>query len=121
MAKNDIFYQFEPNIFVEFMSALKDAMQAYGDWDGKPETAEASLTSFFDGVPASPEFTETVRDLIHIVDHMMANKIAPRAITLDAAVKAKMVFDSYIKVKAQRWYMEELAKRQGKPDLQPHS
>jgi hypothetical protein len=31
MAKNDIFYQFEPNIFTEFMSALKDAMQAYSD------------------------------------------------------------------------------------------
>ena len=52
---------------------------------------------------------------------MMANKIAPRAITLDDAVKAKMVFDAYIKVKAQHWYMDELAKRQGKPDLSPNS
>jgi AbiV family abortive infection protein len=121
MAKNDIFYQFEPNIFIEFMSALKDAMQAYGDWDGKPETAEASITGFFDGVPASPEFTEMVRDFLHIVDHMMAHKIALRAITLDDVAKAKLVFDSYIKVKAQRWYMDELARRQGEHELPPNS
>lgn len=111
MAKNDIFFQFEPNIFIEFMSALKEAMQAYGDWDGKPENAEPSIAGFFDGVPASPEFIAMVRDFLHIVDHMMANKIAPRAITLDDVVKAKLAFDAYIKVKAQRWYMDELAKR----------
>jgi hypothetical protein len=98
MAKNDIFYQFEPNIFIEFISALKDAMQAYGDWDGKPETAEASITGFFDDGPASAQFTEMVRDFLHMVDHVMANKIAPRAITLDDVVRAKLVFDSYIKV-----------------------
>ena len=113
MAKNDIFFQFEPNIFIEFMSALKDAMQAYGDWDGKPESAEASITGFFDRVPASPEITEMVRDFLHIVAHMMANKIAPRAITLDDVARAKLIFDGYIKAKAQRWYMDELAKRQG--------
>jgi AbiV family abortive infection protein len=116
MAKNDIFFQFEPNIFIEFMSALKDAMQAYGDWDGTPEAAAASIIGFFDGVPASPEFMEILREFLHIVDHMMANKIAPRAITLDDAAKAKLVFDAYIKVKAQRWYTDEVAKRQGKPD-----
>ena len=121
LAKNDIFYQFEPNIFIEFVSALKDAMQAYGDWDGKPETAEASISSFFDGRPASREFTEMVRELLHIVDHMMVKKIALRAITLDDVAKAKLVFDAYIKVKAQRWYMEELAKRSGKPGLPTNS
>ena len=111
MAKNDIFYQFEPSIFIEFLSALKDAMQAYGDWDGKSETAETSISGFFDGVPSSPEFTEMVRDFLHIVDHMTANKIAPRAITLDDIAKAKLIFDVYIRVKAQRWYMDELARR----------
>lgn len=121
MAKNDIFYQFEPNIFIEFMSALKDAMQAYRDWDGKSENAEASIIGFFDGMPASLEFTEMVRDFLQIVNHMMTNKTAPRAITLDDVAKAKMVFDAYIKVKAQRWYVDELAKRQGKPDLPSNS
>jgi hypothetical protein len=48
---------------------------------------------------------------------MMTNRVAPRAITLDDAVKAKLIFDIYIKVKAQRWYIDELAKRQGGPDL----
>jgi AbiV family abortive infection protein len=120
MAKNDIFYQFEPNIFTEFMSALKDAMQAYGDWDGKSETAEASVTGFFDCVPVSPEFTEMVRDFLHILDQMVANRMAPRAITLDDAVRAKMVFDTYIKVKAQRWCTSELAKLHTKTDLPPN-
>jgi hypothetical protein len=121
MAKNDIFYQFEPNIFIEFMSALKDAMQAYGDWDGKPETADALITGFFDSVQAAPEFTEMVREFLHVVDHMMPNKSAPRAITLDDVAKAKLLFDAYIRAKAQRWYMDELARRQGKPDLPPNS
>ena len=76
---------------------------------------------FFDSVPASPKFTEMVRDFPHIVDHMMANKIALRAITLDDVAKAKLVFDAYIKVKAQRWSMDELATRQSKPDLPPNS
>jgi AbiV family abortive infection protein len=115
MAKNDIFYQFEPNVFIEFMSALKGAMQAYGDWDGQSETASASITSFFDGEPGAPEFTEMVRDFLHIVDHMMTNKIAPRAITLDDAVKAKMVFDLYIRLKAQRWYIDELSRQKNLP------
>jgi hypothetical protein len=36
--------------------ALKDAMRAYGDWDGAPEKAEASITAFFEGIPSAPEF-----------------------------------------------------------------
>jgi AbiV family abortive infection protein len=118
MAKNDIFFQFEPTIFIEFISALKDAMAAYGDWDGKPETAESSIIAFFEGVPATPEFTGMVRDFLNLVDQMMANKMAPRPITLDDVAHAKLVFDGYIKLKAQRWYMDELAKRQGDSGLQ---
>ncbi|MGA9542746.1 MAG: AbiV family abortive infection protein [Candidatus Sulfotelmatobacter sp.] len=113
MAKNDIFFQFEPTIFIEFISALKDAMAAYGDWDGKPETAEASIIGFFDGVPAAPEFTAMVRDFLWLVDHVVENKKAPRAITLDDVAKAKLVFDAYFRVKSQRWYMDELAKHPG--------
>jgi hypothetical protein len=118
MAKNDIFFQTEPTIFIEFILALKDAMQAYGDWDGRSEMAEASIIAFFDGVPATSEFTAMVRDFLQLMEQMQANKIAPRAITLDDVAKAKLVFDSYIKVKAQRWYMDELAKHQGKSHLQ---
>ncbi len=109
MAKNDIFFQFEPTIFIEFISALKDAMTAYGDWDGKPETAEASIIAFFEGISATPEFTEMVRDFLQIVNQMIANKMAPRVITLDDVVKAKLVFDIYFRMKSQRWYMDELA------------
>ena len=117
MAKNDIFFQFEPTIFIEFMSALKDAMSAYGDWDGKPETAETSVAAFFEGAVAAPEFTGMVRDFLKLVDQMIANKMAPRPITLDDVAHAKLIFDGYIKLKAQRWYMGELATRQGKSEL----
>ena len=43
MAKNDIFFQFEPNIVTEFVGAFKDAMQSNGDWDGRPETLSTIL------------------------------------------------------------------------------
>ena len=117
MAKNDIFYQFEPTIFIEFILALRDAMQAYGDWDGMPEAAEASIIGFFESVPATLEFITMVRDFLQLVEQMQANKFAPRSITLDDVARAKLIFDGYIKVKAQRWYMDELAKREGKSDL----
>jgi len=61
-----------------------------------------------------------VRDFLKLVDQMIAYKMAPRPITLDDVAHAKLVFDGYIKLKAQRWYMDELAKRQGAPDLQTH-
>jgi AbiV family abortive infection protein len=118
LAKNDIFFQFEGTLFIEFIFSLKDAMLAYGDWDGKPETAEASIVGFYDTTASSPEFTAMVKDFLQIADHMIANKMAPRALTLDDVIRAKMVFDVYIRVKAQRAYMEEVAKMKGaKPEM----
>ena len=113
LAKNDIFFQFEPTIFIEFIFALKDAMKAYDDWDGKQETAEASIIGFFDNASSSREFIAMLRDFLQIADHMVANKMAPRALTLDDAIRAKMVFDVYIRLKAQRNYTAEVAKVAG--------
>jgi AbiV family abortive infection protein len=59
------------------------------------------------------EFTAMVKDFLQIADHMIANKMAPRALTLDDVIRAKMVFDVYIRLKAQRAYMEEVAKMKG--------
>jgi hypothetical protein len=36
--------------------------------------------------------------------------MAPRPITLEDVGKAKVIFDGYIKVKAQRFFMEEVAR-----------
>jgi hypothetical protein len=110
VAKNDIFYQFEPTIVIEFISAFRDAMQAYGDWNGQPETVSTAATAFFESVPAAPEFVSTVTELIGLVDHTTANKMAPRPITLADVGNAKVIFDGYIRVKAQRFYQEEVAK-----------
>jgi hypothetical protein len=70
------------------------------------------------GAVTAPEFTVMVRDFLKLADQMIANKMAPRPITLDDVAHAKLIFDGYIKVKAQRWYMGELAKRQGEAELQ---
>jgi hypothetical protein len=113
LAKNDIFFQFEGTLFIEFIFSLKDAMLAYGDWDGRPETAEASIVGFYDTTASSPELAAMVKDFLQIADHMIANKMAPRALTLDDVIRAKMVFDVYFRVKAQRAYMEEVAKKKG--------
>jgi hypothetical protein len=118
LAKNDIFFQFEGTLFIEFIFSLKDAMLAYGDWDGKPETAEASIVGFYDTTVSSPEFTAMVKDFLQIADHMIANKMAPRALTLDDVIRAKMVFDVYIRAKAQRAYIEEVEKmKDAKPAI----
>lgn len=44
MAKNDMFFQFELNLVVDFSECFEMALRAYGDWDGEPNT--------FDGVVA---------------------------------------------------------------------
>jgi hypothetical protein len=88
-------------------------MKAYDDWDGKQETAEASIIGFFDNASSSREFIAMLRDFLQIADHMVANKMAPRALTLDDAIRAKMVFDVYIRLKAQRNYTAEVAKVAG--------
>jgi hypothetical protein len=53
-------------------------------------------------IPAAPEFTAMSHDFLLLVEQMQKNKIAPKAITLDDAAKAKSVFDGYIKLKAMR-------------------
>jgi hypothetical protein len=59
-----------------------------------------------------------VKDFIQIADHMVANKMVPRALTLDNVIRAKMVFDVYIRVKAQRAYIEEIGKmKDAKPAI----
>jgi hypothetical protein len=46
LAKNDIFYQFEPTIVIGFISAFRDAMRAGGDWDVRQEVVAAAATAF---------------------------------------------------------------------------
>ena len=47
MAKNDIFFQFEGNLLGEFHLVLKEALAAYGDWDGEGETYDAAVDAAF--------------------------------------------------------------------------
>jgi hypothetical protein len=45
--------------------------------------------------------------------------MAPRVLTLDDVIRAKMVFDVYIREKAQRAYMEAVAKVKGAKPAMP--
>lgn len=49
------------------------------------------------------------------MDHIIVSKMALRPITLDDVGKAKVIFEGYIRVKAQRFYAEELARMNSEP------
>jgi AbiV family abortive infection protein len=106
MAKNDIFFQFEPNIVTEFIGAFKDAMRSNGDWDGKPETFGAAIDAFFQ--PVSAEFVQTMKEHLAFADQIEAKKRSPRPVTLEDVGKAKIIFDAYMKLKANTYAQEQI-------------
>jgi AbiV family abortive infection protein len=106
MAKNDIFFQFEPNIVTEFIGAFKDAMRSNGDWDGKPETFDAAIDTFFQ--PVSAAFVQTMKEHVAFADQIEANKRSPRPVTLEDVGKAKIIFDAYMKLKANAYVQEQI-------------
>jgi hypothetical protein len=64
MAKNDIFFQLEPNILREFHLVLKEAMAAYGDWDGAEETLDKAIDEAFAPLNGGMEFIAMIKDLV---------------------------------------------------------
>ena len=106
MAKNDIFFQFEPNIVTEFIGAFKDAIRSNGDWDGKPETFNAAIDVCFQ--PTSAEFVQTVKEHVEFADQIEANKRSPRPVTLEDVGKAKIIFDGYMNLKASAYAQEQI-------------
>jgi len=112
MAKNDMFFQFEPTILLEFVGAFKDAMSAYGDWDGKPETLEVAAATLFRATPASDEFQDIVKELLRLADQTVTEKQPPRPVSLEDVGKAKIMFDLYARLKAQRSMEQEIEKLQ---------
>jgi AbiV family abortive infection protein len=113
MAKNDIFFQFEPNIVTEFVGALKDAMRSNGDWDGKEETYEAAIDALFK--PVSTEFVQTVKEQVAFARQIETNKRSLRPVSLEDVGKAKIIFDVYIKLKANAHLQEQIQKATAQP------
>jgi AbiV family abortive infection protein len=108
MAKNDIFFQFEPNIVTEFAGAFKDAMRSNGDWDGKQETYDAAIDAFFK--PVSTEFLQTIKEQVAFAHEIETNKRSLRPVSLEDVAKTKIIFDAYIKLKANTHLQEQIQK-----------
>jgi hypothetical protein len=100
MAKNDIFFQFEGNILVEFHLVLKEAMAAFGDWDGKGETFGGAIDAAFQPLSGGAEFIAMIKDLVHLATTTMRGENKTRPITLDEVVKMKVGCDVYLRMKA---------------------
>ncbi len=66
MAKNYIFLQLEGIAIVEFHMVLKDALTAYGDWDGKNETLESTIDGVFGALYAGTDFIASLKDLMAV-------------------------------------------------------
>jgi AbiV family abortive infection protein len=99
LAKNDIFFQFEHHLVDEFISAFEMALQAYGDWDGDPSGFEGKVAELFQHLTESAQLLGMIAELRALAVTVRERKIE-RPITLEDAVKAKVVFDTYIVLKA---------------------
>lgn len=92
-SKTDIHLRLEANAFERFFMALKGAMIAYGDWDGKSDFIEA----------AKKQFPEEMRDLENILKLALAQQddpMKPHSITLTEVMAMKLCCDFYVEKKA---------------------
>lgn len=109
MAKNDIFFQFEGNILIEFASVLKEAMVAYGDWDGQENTLHEAISKIFRSLNAGEEFIKTVKDLLEVASLTQQGQNKTRPITLEDVAKMKVVCDAYLNLRARQDLQDEIA------------
>ena len=119
MAKNDLFFQFEHHLVHDFIECLEIALKSYGDWDGTPSTFESVIKRLIPDKEGSAEFVAMVMDLRRIASDVKQRNLQ-QAVTLDHAIRAKMVFDSYIQIKARAFFAEEIAKGNIRP-LEPRT
>lgn len=109
MAKNDIFFQFEPNILVEFALVLREAMTVYGDWDGISESFDGAIDAVFQTLGANAEFVAMIRDLTQLATMTNQGQNKLRPITLDEVAKMKIGCDAYLRLKAAQGMQKRIA------------
>jgi AbiV family abortive infection protein len=109
MAKNDIFFQFEHHLVDEFISSFEMALQAYGDWDGDPATFDVRVTELFKDMTESEQLLGMISDMRALAATVKTRKIE-RPVTLEDAAKSKVIFDTYIVLKAVVFTREEMKK-----------
>jgi hypothetical protein len=108
LAKNDIFFQFEPNLLGEFAFALKDAMAVYGDWDGRVETFNEAIVTAFQPLNTGTEFIAMVKDLEQVAALTSRGENKTRPITLEDVAKMKVSCDTYLRLKAAQAMQEQI-------------
>jgi hypothetical protein len=120
MAKNDIFYQFEHILVDEFISSLEMALQAYGDWNGDMSGFDACVAALFANLNESEQFLGMIAEQRALALSVRERRIA-RPVTLEDVVKAKILFDTYILLKAilrvqEEIRMADVAKTKSQPE-----
>jgi AbiV family abortive infection protein len=108
LAKNDIFFQFEPNLLGEFAFALKDAMAVYGDWDGKDERFDEAIGTAFQQLNVGTEFIAMVKDLEQVAALTSRGLNKTRPITLEDVAKMKVSCDTYLRLKAAQAMRDQI-------------
>jgi AbiV family abortive infection protein len=109
MAKNDIFFQFEPNILTEFHLVLKEAMAVYGDWDGNDGTLDNAIDAAFRPLGGGTDFVAMIKDLVQVAAITTRGENKTRPITLDDVAKMKVGCDTYLTLKAAQERQKEMA------------
>jgi AbiV family abortive infection protein len=109
LAKNDIFFQFEHHLVEEFISSFEMALQAYGDWDGNSATFDGTVTALFKDLTESEQFLTMLTEM-RALAFTVRNRKIERPVTLEDAAKSKVIFDTYIVLKAVTFTREEMQK-----------
>jgi AbiV family abortive infection protein len=109
IAKNDIFFQFEGNILIEFHLVLREAMAAHGDWDGKDEGLEDAVRRIFTSLNAGDEFIKALLDLMSTAELTRRGENKTRPISLEDAIKLKVMCDAYLNLKARNYLEAQIA------------
>jgi len=110
-AKNDIHLRFELNAFVQFFLALKNALRASGDWDGKSDFKKAVHKQF-----SKLENFENFDTYLQLGSELQSspNKKPSKKITLTEVVSMKLFADTYLERLAKRavdaWKKEKKTK-----------
>lgn len=111
LAKNDVFGQFEPAIFIGLFGVLRHAMHVFGDWDGREDGFEAAAERAF-GLVRDDQFMVSFRGMWDVAKETMQGKNLSHPITLEEVAKAKIHFDFYLNLKA-RAFMQRLGSDKG--------
>jgi hypothetical protein len=62
MAKNDIFFQFEHNLVVDFSECFEMALKAYGDWDRDPQSFDGATAGLFQNMTEGEQFVAMIAE-----------------------------------------------------------